>query len=244
MKKSISLTVAQPCTENWDTFKPAKNGRHCQKCDTMVVDFTTMSDDEIIAYFRKKPAQTCGRLRTDQLKTYPLHTPPVIRPGITILKAGLVSLALTVMYGHTAARPVFTIPPTQEQTIPAHREPININTATAANQIISGFVKSEEDNQPLPGVSIVLKNTDIGTVTDADGKFQFPQALQEGDVLIFSYIGFETIEYTVQKQESKLLNINMALSSIVLMGKIQVDGPYQPKTSFVNRCWTKVKNAL
>ena len=60
---------------------------------------------------------------------------------------------------------------------------------------ISGIVVSADDNEPLPGVSILVKGTSRGTVTNMEGEFSVQAA--PGDVLTVSFIGFETQELTV-----------------------------------------------
>ncbi len=57
---------------------------------------------------------------------------------------------------------------------------------------VSGTVISSSDNLPIPGVSVLVKGTTNGTVTDFDGNFSL--SANSGDVLVFSFIGFETIE--------------------------------------------------
>ena len=63
-----------------------------------------------------------------------------------------------------------------------------------AQQTVSGTV-SDTDGNPIPGVSIVEKNTTNGTVSDFDGNFQL--SVGENAVLMFSYIGYITIEQNV-----------------------------------------------
>ena len=58
-----------------------------------------------------------------------------------------------------------------------------VNT-DAQDGLLTGVVLDHE-NLPLPNMSIVLKGTKIGTSTNFDGEFTFPQKLKEGDVLIF-----------------------------------------------------------
>ena len=50
---------------------------------------------------------------------------------------------------------------------------------------INGTVLSEADGQPLPGASILVKESSLGTTTDFDGKFQIKA--KEGEILIVSY---------------------------------------------------------
>ncbi|MDR2130611.1 MAG: SusC/RagA family TonB-linked outer membrane protein [Odoribacteraceae bacterium] len=60
---------------------------------------------------------------------------------------------------------------------------------------ITGTVK-DVTGQPMPGVTILLKNTRLGTATDPEGRFAI-NVLQRGDVLIFSFIGMSTKEVVV-----------------------------------------------
>ncbi|OOG71510.1 TonB-dependent receptor [Algoriphagus sp. A40] len=71
-----------------------------------------------------------------------------------------------------------------------------LGTAQAQTREVSGVVKSGEDNLPLPGVSILLKGSTTGTVTDVDGKFKISVTSDES-VLVFSFIGFQTQELVV-----------------------------------------------
>ncbi|MBC9795668.1 SusC/RagA family TonB-linked outer membrane protein [Sinomicrobium weinanense] len=64
---------------------------------------------------------------------------------------------------------------------------------------VTGTVLSGVDNVPLPGVTVRVKGTDKGAVTDFDGNYSI-RATGEGDVLIFSYIGFRTEEVSVNGQ--------------------------------------------
>ncbi|MBN1338494.1 MAG: SusC/RagA family TonB-linked outer membrane protein [Bacteroidales bacterium] len=68
-------------------------------------------------------------------------------------------------------------------------------------KIIRGKVSSADDGTALPGVSVVVKGTTRGTVTDLDGNYSLP-GLTDQDVLIFSFIGYETQEVTVSGEES------------------------------------------
>jgi len=63
---------------------------------------------------------------------------------------------------------------------------------------IKGTITSNEDGAPLPGVSVLVKGTNNGAITDVDGKYTI-NARSE-DVLQFSYIGFATQELLVGNQ--------------------------------------------
>jgi TonB-linked SusC/RagA family outer membrane protein len=70
---------------------------------------------------------------------------------------------------------------------------------------ISGKVISEDDNQPLPGVSIIVKGTTTGTVSDVHGNYTI--AVEKGNVLSFSFIGMQQQDITLGDQS--VLNVFM-----------------------------------
>lgn len=83
---------------------------------------------------------------------------------------------------------------------------------------------TDANGEALPGVSVRLKNSTIGTVTDANGQFKLDVA-QPSDVLIFSFVGYSTQEVTVgtQKQLSvQLVSANQELNEVVVVGYAQV----------------------
>ncbi|HEX6223743.1 MAG TPA: carboxypeptidase-like regulatory domain-containing protein, partial [Chryseolinea sp.] len=59
---------------------------------------------------------------------------------------------------------------------------------------VSGTV-TDENNDPLPGVSILVKGTTRGTATDAAGKFTL--TAERGSTLAFSFVGYDLHEVTV-----------------------------------------------
>lgn len=60
--------IPQPCHEDWNAMTEKDKGRHCDVCSKVVVDFTKMSDAEMIDYLQQHSKQkTCGHFRNDQL---------------------------------------------------------------------------------------------------------------------------------------------------------------------------------
>ena len=60
----------------------------------------------------------------------------------------------------------------------------------------------DENNQPLPGVAVLLKGTTIGVATDVNGNFQLTIPKQEGLTLVFSFVGMKTQERVVRDEKS------------------------------------------
>ena len=89
-----------------------------------------------------------------------------------------------------------------------------ITTFTFAQQ--SGMVVDQND-EPLPGASVVIKGTTMGTTTDFDGKFSIN--VSQGDVLVVSYVGFSTSEVTFDGGDLVVvLNEGEALDEVLVTG--------------------------
>lgn len=86
------------------------------------------------------------------------------------------------------------------------------------NLKVNGTVLSEESGQPIPGVSIVIKGSSIGTSTDFDGLYTINVA--KGETLVFSYIGMEEIEIIVSTASNNVLMKESVtgLDEIVVVG--------------------------
>ena len=89
----------------------------------------------------------------------------------------------------------------------------------AQDKTITGTVTSSDDGLPLPGVNVVVPNTNNGTSTDFDGNYSI--TVNQGDVLEFSYLGFKTQQITISNQTTVNvdLEINASdLEEVVIIG--------------------------
>ncbi len=92
--------------------------------------------------------------------------------------------------------------------------------ATVIGQtIVTGTVTDEANALPLPGVNILIKGTTTGASTDFDGKYTI--TANQGDILVFSYLGYATKEITFTGETP--LNVSLAedagqLDEVVLIG--------------------------
>ncbi len=67
MKKNIQISIPQPCSEDWDQMSPQQKGRFCESCQTTVIDFSKMTDQELVEFFKKPKGNTCGHFKPQQL---------------------------------------------------------------------------------------------------------------------------------------------------------------------------------
>ncbi|HIM27367.1 MAG TPA: SusC/RagA family TonB-linked outer membrane protein [Candidatus Marinimicrobia bacterium] len=90
----------------------------------------------------------------------------------------------------------------------------------AQTGVVSGTVSSADDGSMLVGVNIVVKNTDTGTTTNENGAFVL-EGVSANDVLVLSYIGYETAEVAVSGRaiiEVTLVSTVIAGEDVVVIG--------------------------
>ena len=73
---------------------------------------------------------------------------------------------------------------------------LGIQLVSAQNKTLTGTVISSEDNQPLPGVNVIVKGTTMGTITDFDGNFSL-SVPADAEALVFSFMGMQTQEVAI-----------------------------------------------
>jgi len=87
---------------------------------------------------------------------------------------------------------------------------------------------SAENNVPLPGVSVNVKGSSTGTITDAAGKFSI--RVNEGTTLVFSFVGYEENQVVVNSEKSAA-HIQMVAGSSTLNDVVVVGYGTQKKTT-------------
>lgn len=98
----------------------------------------------------------------------------------------------------------------------------------AKERIVKGVVSTAEG--PLEGAGVLLKGTAIGTTTNDKGEFTFPQPLKTGDVLLVSYLGYQTANYTIE-DGTTFVRLMLAEDVIDFVGAPNSDKPYKSKRS-------------
>lgn len=84
---------------------------------------------------------------------------------------------------------------------------------------VSGTVLGSEDQSGLIGATVTIKNSTTGVTTDVDGSFNIDASV--GDILVFEYLGYETIEMELSSLEPLLVTLRETselLSEVVVVG--------------------------
>ncbi|TGE05532.1 carboxypeptidase-like regulatory domain-containing protein [Hymenobacter fodinae] len=236
------LSVPKPCHENWQTMTLAAQGRHCAACDKVVVDFTRMTDAEVLAYLGQSAGKSCGRFRAEQLDR------PLVVPAADVTwRRRWVALAALLGLGATAAstqgqaqqppRPV-RVPQTITLGMVAAQPPAVPLPTLMPPLVVRGVVVDSTTHEPLPGVTVIVADTKIGISTDAQGKFELslPETYRQSTSikLLISYIGYEGQQlqlnpHTTIKQTIELAASTRMLGEMVIVGGYQTSCWYTPR---------------
>ncbi|MCU0432803.1 MAG: carboxypeptidase-like regulatory domain-containing protein [Bacteroidia bacterium] len=202
---SIRIHLPEPCTVPWQSMSDAgENRRHCASCHKVITDFSGMSDEELLRYFRKN-GNLCGRFSPSQLDrviTLPRHEKR-IWPKL-LIPAFLTAASLQ-------AQPA----PKQMSKLPVVKETKPGSTVTAKNITITGKVM-ENDTTGLPGVIVTIsgKSDTTMAMSDSEGNYSIALNANPGDTisLEFKFIGYERKNETLlirQGENKYTVNIQM-----------------------------------
>lgn len=91
--------------------------------------------------------------------------------------------------------------------------------AQTTSKTVSGVVLDGK-GEPLIGVSVLIKGSNVGTITDVNGKFSVPAESVQNPVLLFSYIGYDSQEVSPKGQTLRIQLVEKAksLEEVVVVG--------------------------
>ena len=222
MSKSVHIKVAEPCQENWINMTPKEQGRFCGSCQTVVVDFTAMSDKEMLDYISKAAGQhACGRFSRGQLNRDIKTTEKKRRfTWAYIWNFLLATFLVTESYAQkqpaTSKKPDVQLP-NQSPTIGTFAVDERVH---APSKEISGTIIDQDSKVPIAGAGIMVKGTTKGVVTDSLGRFKLMVDDKISITLEISIVGYETRTLVMNKKKSwQHVKVTMKVSDMEIMGK-------------------------
>ncbi|WP_282124271.1 carboxypeptidase-like regulatory domain-containing protein [Algibacter mikhailovii] len=237
MNQHFNLTISKSCSEKFSQFETTPLGGFCSSCQKEVIDFTNMTNQEIEMYFIKNPENsTCGYFKTSQLDRPPENNSIRKTTSLNFLRIAALTVFSLTSYNQIQAQQISAKTEIVEKSLEASSDKAQKNEFQEKR--LSGIISDTAG--VLPGTNIILQGTSIGTSTNFDGEFEFPKPLQEGDVLVVSYLGYTT-QYIQIKDEMTPLHIIMQEDvSCVLMGEVDVKGIHESKVNL----WQRIKKVF
>jgi hypothetical protein len=144
-------------------MSPNAKGRHCQSCAKTVVDFSIMTDVEIVSFFKNKPQNVCGRFANKQLeKQY-----SIVTPSQSMSYARAAALAAGLFVAGTGCQ---ELPP---QYAKENMEQVDNSAILHTDKfiIVKGWV-NDIDSNSLAGVEIAVENNTNKFYSNIIGYFE------------------------------------------------------------------------
>jgi hypothetical protein len=240
MKRSVKLSISKPCSEKFSNFYPTEIGGYCDSCKKEVIDFTQMSERDILKHLDNELGKTCGYFRNVQIKTYSTPVTSDFKQKVNYLGTRIASFILLSF---------LSISKSQAQEIeqsPTMQVHLDKNSLQDHDSIlingeyeVTGILVDKNTNEPLPFANVMLKDSGTTTMTDMDGRFKFPHPLKTGDKLVFAYVGYRPVQVEITTNALSTLYIKIELddTEMTIMGEVMVDQVYASKSSI----WQKLK---
>jgi len=238
MKRTITLSINTPCSEKLGSFASTDNGAFCDHCQKEVVDMTKMSDRELLKFLQSRTASSCVRLRKDQLRSYDLTatTATSSRRYIGFLRA-MAASALLLFMSRQVSGQVKSTDKTEMVETSKGQEGKGLQDKSTLMTVTGKVV--DETGAPMPGINIILENASVGTITNEDGMFTFPQQLKVGQTLLFSFVGYVTKTFTV-KEGTDPVEVALKMDEFDVLGELTVDQPYTIEVK--RNVWSRIKS--
>ncbi|MBF9222874.1 carboxypeptidase regulatory-like domain-containing protein [Hymenobacter ruricola] len=220
------ISIPRPCSESWATMTPTAQGRHCAACATEVVDFTRLSEAEILAFLSapRGCAPVCIVAHTSQVAAAPGASGSRWRRWLV---AGLALLGWHPLAASAADTPqVPPAPPALAAADPAAHKQL----------IIRGQVTDGENGRPVRGMFLFINDTQYGATTDEAGRFELVLGAQwppvQAGTLTLRVQGqpfeFKAQEVRVNLRAPQPIEVHITLQSVEGRGRI-MGKPYLPK---------------
>ena len=225
MSKKFQLQIPEPCHEDWNKMTPVDKGRFCDSCQKSVVDFTGMSDMQLIAFFKKpSTGSLCGRFYNDQLER-DFEIPRKRLPWVKYFFQFAIPVFLTGLKSYSQGKPFIT----------ENYDSLVCTNMNSAEIVIMGksvvpFVKNEvlgkvvdENGRGISYATVIIKGTRNGAACDSAGNFYLRIPGKQASVsLVASCVGYETAELFVNDLSSQSQSIILKADSTANTGVVVV----------------------
>jgi hypothetical protein len=212
--QKIQLTIPQPCHENWNQMTPQTQGRFCGSCAKTVIDFSAMTDAQLIHYFTNlKQENVCGRMHPDQLdRSIELPAPP--QKKWMLYWQYLLAMLLFFFAKMQPGRAQQTVPKTETQP---HKKPVQFeehvilgglrfNPEPLVTALPNKILIANEDGAAIPFASLSFLPSGINIAADSAGFINISR-YAKNKTMIISAIGYEDKSVLLKALESATITL-------------------------------------
>ncbi|GAB5418391.1 MAG: hypothetical protein Crog4KO_15050 [Crocinitomicaceae bacterium] len=248
--KGYKIQIPNPCSQDWKDMTPRTGGRHCESCNTVVVDFSKMSDTRIYHHLTQSNGKACGRIRKDQLNRVMRLESHRNSPNLLSVVLGMTLLLSTY--------------PVQANELQMSFAPITLIDQLDKNEELKDGhepirlrfrIIDEETLEPIPFVKLYVlgENDEVytGVVTDFDGYGTIelsPDHLESAKTLHLNGIEYGETRLTWSEvwetegtHDIKLTSI-YSREDLIMVGGISLDTVYDKKTTRKQKRYLRREN--
>lgn len=216
-KQSYKLNIENPCGQDWDLMTQNHIGKYCSHCSKTVIDFTSLSDKEVLDIISQTSDKVCGRLTKEQIDRPFLYKQPMAFSKFYNLLTGIILLFTSEKAFANERNPIYKII-NQRKFIQLEEVKEEDFTRDTLKNIVQGKVIDRDTKEVIPLAKVSIKGTDISINADIEGKFKLhiPDLMTENIIIISSSIGYKSTETFIN-------SANIAITNELLLLPIQPD---------------------
>lgn len=224
MKRSatFSVSIPEPCHERWSEMTPAEQGRFCHSCQHQVIDFSKMTDAQIVSFLSKQQGRVCGKMQNFQMNRNLL--PPKVET-ISMWQKMVAFVVFLFSFGTLKAQETTAQEPIAE-TVLTHSIPPEQKADSSQMKLITirGKIVDKTDKEPIFTARVIVVGTEAKALTDFDGQFSFTIARHVNDTseitLHVRYLSAETRITITNPGEEVIIELDLEIIESISVGII------------------------
>lgn len=223
MNKAITISIPEPCHENWQEMNATEKGKFCDSCAKEVFDFTDKNDDQIAAFVTKHP-NACGRFKKNQTD----RALKMERKSGLYLAPYAASLLLPLSLLGNSNPTSTTYSPSKSEFVSLGIGRFSVAASEQNTLQYSGIIRDESGNS-IPNSIITVKETGASVTSGNQGQYKITSLKHQ--TLTFQKKGFEPLEIRTSNysEEKNIVLFSLAASGRSVVGKVAIN-PVETKT--------------
>lgn len=218
-RQKYILTIDNPCDQEWSSMTKTDTGKFCSQCSKTVIDFTQLTDNEIIQIVEQTSDTLCGRLTKQQLNRILEVKQPKNNSRLYKILAGLLVAGAVENASATNKLPLQTEMVSIMHNEDLTEEQIKIpeeTTIDSLKNVVHGNILEKYTKESVSYALVSIKDTKIQVVADIDGKFSLvipDNVLVDEMTLVITNVGYEKAEIIIYKKDLPITKEFLVISS-------------------------------
>lgn len=222
IKRAI-LKIENSCSQKWNEMEGSSDGKFCLSCSKNVIDFTFLSDKEILKVLEQATGKVCGRLNASQHNRLMVthkssRSFPVVYKLLTslmLVPAPILLLASTKPKLEVVSKVISKA--NERDLAVVHQDSITKQKAVFSGRVV------DEGGEAIIGATMVIKGTNIKTSTDINGYFSIPvpdNFKSRSVTFTISALGYQIMERSLTKNQLTRKKEWVLKSDVMILGEI------------------------